>query len=244
MHMQMRVLTFVVAVICAALVMSRPTVAAESYVLALSWQPAFCETAERRPECRDQTAERADARQFSLHGLWPQPSSRSYCGIAATAIADDKAGKWNSLPIDYLPQELWDRLRTAMPGTRSGLHKHEWVKHGSCAAGNAQTYYTRSLDLLDAVNRSGVARLFAGNIGKTVNGEAIRSAFDAAFGAGAGKRVRVSCVDDGDRRLIAEITIGLAGEIGQSPDFAKLIAASNPTSAGCPGGIVDSAGLQ
>ena len=39
-----------------------------SYVLALSWQPAFCETNQKRPECRWQTGQRHDASYLSLHG--------------------------------------------------------------------------------------------------------------------------------------------------------------------------------
>jgi len=48
------------------------------YVLAVSWQPAFCETRPRLPECRSQTADRFDATNFTLHGLWPRPRSRAY----------------------------------------------------------------------------------------------------------------------------------------------------------------------
>jgi len=224
--------------------MPAQAIASDSYVLALSWQPAFCETAERRPECREQSASRMDARQFSLHGLWPQPSSRSHCGVPATTVSDDKAGRWHSLPIDRLPQELWDRLRIAMPGTRSGLHRHEWIKHGTCMGVNARTYYARSLALVDAVNRSEVARLFADNIGSALTADAIRASFDNAFGPGAGRRVKISCVEDGDRRLIVEITVGLGGELSETPDIAALIAAAPPTEPGCPGGIVDAAGFQ
>jgi ribonuclease T2 len=240
----MRFLAFLAALILAAQMLPQAARAGDAHILALSWQPAFCETAERRPECREQTKDRADARQFSLHGLWPQPASHNYCGVADTVVEDDKSGRWHKLPIDYLPQELWNRLRIAMPGTRSGLHKHEWIKHGTCAAGNAQTYYARSLALVDAVNHSAVARLFAANIGKTLSADAIRASFDTDFGAGAGRRVKLSCVEHGGRRLIVEITIGLDGTLSDSPDIAALIAAAPPTDPGCPGGIVDPAGLQ
>lgn len=43
---------------------------------------------------------------------------------------------------------------------------------------------------------------------------AIKDAFNSAFGAGAGDRVRLSCKRDGSRQLITEITIGL----GARPD--------------------------
>jgi ribonuclease T2 len=36
------------------------------HVLAVSWQPAFCETRPRLPECRSQTADRFDASNFRI----------------------------------------------------------------------------------------------------------------------------------------------------------------------------------
>ena len=39
-------------------------------VLAVSWQPGFCETRPRLPECRSQKKSRYDATHFALHGLW------------------------------------------------------------------------------------------------------------------------------------------------------------------------------
>jgi len=72
----------------------------------------------------------------------------------------------------------------------------------------------------------------------------IRARFDQAFGPGAGERVRVACRDDGGRRLIAELTIGLRGYISSGIPVADLIRASSPTDPGCPGGVVDAVGLQ
>jgi hypothetical protein len=105
------------------------------HVLAVSWQPAFCETRPRLPECRSQTADRFDASNFALHGLWPQPRSQAYCGVDERTVAQDKRRRWRDLPWERLDDDLWSRLRQAMPGTRSGLHKHEWIKHGTCYDG-------------------------------------------------------------------------------------------------------------
>jgi ribonuclease T2 len=43
------------------------------YVLAASWQPAFCITpaGADKAECVSQTRDRFDATHFSIHGLWP-----------------------------------------------------------------------------------------------------------------------------------------------------------------------------
>jgi len=45
----------------------------QQYLLALTWQPSFCENKPNRKECRTQTTNRYDAKHWSLHGLWPQP---------------------------------------------------------------------------------------------------------------------------------------------------------------------------
>ena len=58
------------------------------------------------------------------------------------------------------------------------------------------------------------------------------------------RAVRIACDDDGKRRIISEITIGLWGSPGATPDFGKLIRAARPTDGGCIGGIVDPVGLQ
>lgn len=85
---------------------------------------------------------------------------------------------------------------------------------------------------------------FAANIGKSVAGAQIRKHFDEAFGAGAGQRLRIACKDDGNRRLIAEMTLGLKGDISAGTSLADLVAASSPADPGCNSGVVDPAGLQ
>jgi hypothetical protein len=44
--------------------------------------------------------------------------------------------------------------------------------------------------------------------------------------------------------LIVELTIGLAGEIGDKPSLAGLIAGSAATDPGCPNGTVDTVGTR
>jgi len=223
-----------------------PTLAQDrtQYVLAISWQPAFCETRPDRPECESQTEDRFDAGNFALHGLWPQPRSRDYCGVDAETVALDEQGDWGLLPEPDVSAALRDELRVMMPGTQSALDRHEWITHGTCYDGDAEAYFGDSLDLLEAVNETVVRDLFAGNIGKRLTQDQVRAAFDEAFGQGAGDRVRLSCVNDGNRRLIDELTIGLTGQ-PQGPDsFGRLILAARPTDGGCDGGVVDAVGLQ
>ena len=236
----LRALTAVLLAV-AAFIGSAPAQAASRFhVLSLSWQPAFCESHARVPECQSQTPQRADASALSLHGLWPQ---RDYCGVARNLVDMDRRSDWAGLPEVDLDPRLARLLAAAMPGTRSFLERHEWIKHGTCFGADPDTYFTTALQLLHAVNTSRVGKILGGAVGKRLTQDQIRSAFDDAFGPGAGDRVRIACERDGNRRLITEITIGLYGDIRRD-DLASLTLAARPTDGGCDAGIVDPAGLQ
>jgi ribonuclease T2 len=214
------------------------------YVLALSWEPAFCEGVPRAIECRRQKPTSYEATHFSLHGLWPQPRSAAYCNVSATDRAADKAHDWEALPAVDLSPATWADLKQIMPGTQSRLERHEWIEHGTCSGASEETYFSRAALFAGTINNTAIADLFARNIGRRLEGAAIRQAFDTAFGKGAGDRVRIACDQDGNRRLIGEITIGLRGDVLGTGGIGELIAAAPRTDPGCSGGIVDPAGLQ
>ena len=211
-------------------------------VLAISWQPAFCERARRRPECKRVKSDRYDNTNFALHGLWPQPGSNVYCGVSDSEKTKDKKRRWRQLTGLGLSDDLKQRLWQMMPGAQSFLHRHEWIKHGTCYSNSPEIYYEDSVKLLGEINASEVQQLFSQSIGQMVTGVQIRSAFDRAFGKGAGERVRIACKRDGNRMLITELTVGLSGSAQTS--MAQLMAKSPVTKRGCPGGIVDRVGFQ
>jgi ribonuclease T2 len=210
-------------------------------ILAASWQPAFCEGARDKPECQSMGNKRFDASHFSLHGLWPE---ESYCGVSQTLIDLDQAGRWSQLPPVELDSATRATLDQVMPGTRSQLERHEWLKHGTCTGMTQAEYFGTSILLLAALNGSKARDLFAGNIGRQLTAEQVRAALDDSFGAGAGERVKLSCDRDGRRELIDELTLGLWGDPGDTPNLGELLLAARPTSPGCPSGIVDASGFQ
>jgi ribonuclease T2 len=214
------------------------------HILALSWQPAFCEKRPDKTECKAQTVEAYEASNFALHGLWPQPRRNVYCAVRDDVIAADEEGEWFSLPETDLSPETKAALDRVMPGTRSLLDRHEWIKHGTCYGSDAEQYYKDSIRLTQAVNASPVGALMASRVGKRISTAELRAAFDEALGEGAGLRVRVNCERDGGRLLISEITIGLKGDIAGGATLRELVMAAPPTSQGCPGGIVDPVGRQ
>jgi ribonuclease T2 len=210
------------------------------YILALSWQPAFCEGKPDKPECQRNDIDGG----FSLHGLWPQPRRNVFCGVEQPLIAADEAGDWGKLPEPDLSSSTRQALDSVMPGTQSLLHRHEWIKHGTCYPGDAEDYYRDSVRLTADINASAVGAFMRASVGDNIRSSDLRAKFDEAFGAGAGDRVRVSCKRDGGRELIVEITVGLRGEIAAGANAATLIRGSSPTDPGCPGGVVDPVGFQ
>lgn len=223
----------------------------EDNLLALTWQPAFCEYRPGKPECVQLNAGRlpvAESR-LSLHGLWPQPRGNDYCGVSKSDMSQDKKGQWSSLPEPPIDAETRRRLAVAMPGVASHLDRHEWIKHGTCyqlpiEADAADVYFDDALSLMEALNQSAVASFLAAHIGMSVDARDIRARFDEAFGNGAGERVAFVCKDDGGRTLLQEIKIGLRGTIGPDRFIGDLIRAAEPVPIGCRMGIIDPAGLQ
>jgi ribonuclease T2 len=206
------------------------------YVLALSWEPAFCKAMQGKTECKNETVASYEASHFSLHGLWPQPRRNVFCGVDRATAALDDQHQWQQLPAPQLSAETKAALDKVMPGTQSVLERHEWIKHGTCyAGGSAEQYFKDEIRLVNDVNASAVQAFMAANIGKTIQTKDLRAKFDQAYGAGAGERVRVACSKDG---MISELTLGLKGDIPSGTNLKELIAASETTDAGCPSGIV------
>ncbi len=215
---------------------------ADDYVLAASWQPAHCERLPQRSECVDQARDRFDATHFTLHGLWPQPRSNVYCGVTAAERAASRERRWASLPSLPINPRTRARLDEVMPGTRSFLHRHQWIKHGICFGVDPEAYFRASLRLMEALNKSAVRDLFAERIGRTVSAAEIRRAFDRSFGAGAGRRVLSVCRDVGGRSLVVELRISLRGHVDADARLADLLHAAPEADRGCAVGIVDAAG--
>ncbi|WP_020396966.1 ribonuclease T2 family protein [Thiolinea disciformis] len=214
--------------------------AVNDYLLALSWQPAFCQNHQSKKECTLQTSASPDAKQLSLHGLWPQPINNAYCGVDITLRTIDRRGEegWRLLPELSYSAELKQELLVAMPGYRSHLDRHEWYKHGTCYGASPETYFRDAINALKQINTSAVGQLFSRHIGKTLTATQIRDAFDQSFGAGSGDRVNIRC----DGKRISELWINLRGASANGK-LTDLIQQAMPVrKLDCTSGLVDPAG--
>ena len=212
----------------------------KNYLLAISWQPAFCQSHQDKEECKTQTEERYDATHLALHGLWPQPRNNAYCNVSDKDKSIDRKGYWHLLEPLGLPEETFTALLIAMPGVASHLQRHEWIKHGTCYSDSAEMYYKDSLKLINKINDTNISTLFVNNIEKTITSEQIRDTFDKAFGEGTGEKVNVKC----KKGLITELWVNLKGDINKDDNLSRLLQSAPVVNrVSCESGMVDAVGF-
>ena len=192
----------------------------DSHVLAISWQPAFCEL-RNKAECQSLDGARYDASHFTLHGLWPNKTScdRSYgfCGNVRSTPGD-----FCAYPAVALAEPVRARLSVVMPSAKFGtcLQRHEWWKHGTCRNQDPNLYYELAMDLLASINRSSfVADFMRNHIGQTVSRDAVHAAFDAAFGAHAHTHISLSCRNG----MLTEIQLALPKDLSSCTSLQTLL---------------------
>jgi len=210
-------------------------VTAKQNLLILSWHNAFCETYRYKKECKRSMfsfgKDKYSEKHFVLHGLWPQPRNKLYCAVSKKYVAMDKHKQWNRLPALGLSDDVEKRLTKVMPGIKSNLHKHEWIKHGT----DANSYYKDAVNLVEQVNDSKVGAFFTKNIGKDITLQQVRAVFNRNFGVSTGKRVELKC----KKGLVTELWLHLGSG---SDDIGTLLKRGKQTRSLCQKGLIDKAG--
>ncbi|QEO57137.1 ribonuclease T2 family protein [Francisella marina] len=207
---------------------------ADSYVLALSWQPAFCETygfSAGKQECKNLPVDSAAAKSFSLHGFWPNQDT---CGTNyGFCDAQKQSDFCNYAPLN-LDDKTMELLHSVMPGYNdsSCLQRHEWYKHGTCQLHDQNQYYTQAATFVNQINDSKLEQLFSQNIGKDITIEQFDNAFNQSFGAGTSNKVYLNCKDG----MLVDVYISLpknADEPSQKDLSALLANAPNANQSTC-----------
>jgi len=219
---------------------NKKSISSKQNLLALSWHNAFCETHRYKKECKrglsDLVKRKPRDTQFVLHGLWPQPRNNVYCNVEKDFVDADKRKRWRDLPCLALDDDVEKELEKIMPGFSSELHKHEWVKHGTCYGTDANTYYGDAVKLVKQVNNSALGKFFTQNIGKKITLKQVQILADKSFGRGAGSRITLQC----NRGLVTELWLNLGSG---SNDLATLLKKGKPKKSRCKSGFIDKAGF-
>ena len=197
-------------------------------VLSLSWQPAFCESSagRKKNECKQEDPRAYAATHFTLHGLWPNKSAcgttYGYCGTVCRTPSNNGPQwmcqyppvPWN----DPVPQDVLDVMPSIAAG--SCLDRHEWYKHGTCAAPwTPQEYFVFAAALVKEFNEAGLAKIMADNLGKSVTERVFLAAIDRAFGQGAAQRVSLTC----SNKLLTGLSISLPGNLDRTKTLQDII---------------------
>ncbi|MBF0613450.1 MAG: hypothetical protein G8345_17485 [Magnetococcales bacterium] len=180
----------------------------DSFVLSLSWQPSFCasNSGRSKPECVNMKPTDYGASHFTLHGLWPNKSScginYGYCG---SVCQDPPRNPGDPLWMcTAYPEVPWNgpipaSVNQVMPSIDAGscLDRHEWFKHGTCAASWKPTeYFGFAAALVQEFNQSAPGQMITNSAGKQVSRAALMASIDDVFGQGASKRVSLECSND------------------------------------------------
>lgn len=149
------------------------------YVLALSWSPAYCETATSSRSTQQQCGtERPFA--FVVHGLWPQ-YERGY-----PASCDRDAPR--------VPQGEIDAMLDLTPS--SGLVIHQWRKHGTCSGLTSGAFFEKTRAAREKITIP--AEFQATDTYRTVSPGAVEQAF---LDANPGLKPDMIAVDCDARRM-------------------------------------------
>ncbi|MDN6857431.1 ribonuclease T(2) [Pseudomonas sp. CAN2814] len=186
----------------------------DSYVLALSWQPGFCEHSANgaaKPECQAMGSGKLGIRNFTLHGLWP---NRSECG--------KRYGDCGGADLQLSASTL-DYIKPWMPNFyfSTQLGNHEWKKHGVCQTAMGDDEYFRfAVDLVKSFNDSPAGTYVREQSGGAISRQAFYAKWDEEFGSQqAANNVLLLCSGD----YLQEIRITLPRDLKGARSVRQII---------------------
>ena len=163
------------------------------YVLALSWNAAWCEAegaGRGAPQC-DPTLDIG----FTLHGLWPQ-HERGWPENCRSSLRDPSRAETGAM-ADIMGS--------------GGLAWHQWEKHGRCSGLSAEEYFALARAAWEEVQRPQVLRQV--RTPRRVPPKVIEAAFLEANPRLRANGVTVTCKD----RRIQEVRICLTKGLAPRP---------------------------
>lgn len=171
---------------------SAPDMTFDHYTFAALWMPGVCHSwHDIGTVCQTTANESPEAREFTLHGLWPSlPKALHDSGMKPPTWW--KYGCYWYAPDRHIPQSctlpetkvshpLQQRLNAAMPLTNICLDRHEYTKHIACFGPSEDQFFSGALTTLGRLNASRFTQWISAHRGQTVAKKAIRQAFATSF---------------------------------------------------------------
>jgi ribonuclease T2 len=210
----------------------------DSYVLAITWQPGFCEHARyngKKPECDAMNSGALEARTLSLHGLWP---NKQECGV--------QYGSCSGKPFE-LSKDTIEKIAPWMPNFfyERSFGAYEWNKHGKCQSLAPDDYFIKAVSAVRVVNESEVGKIVLGNTGKTIKVNDFFERVQKRYGDKVANTIQLVCVQ---HKYLQEIRVSLALDFVTDRDLPQLVANARPAqsrTAGCADEIyIEAAGKE
>jgi ribonuclease T2 len=208
---------------------ARPASDSPSSLLVITWAPALCTVETSASGCRSGRVGQ-HGQNFLLHGLWPQPRERQYCGVPKHAK--------DRRPVD-LPPDLQARLGAMMSDPKV-LAPHEWYAHGTCSGVTPSEYFSIATTLAEQAIAV-LDPVFDGAVGRKLSSRSVRAAVGARLGDGTGARVSLSCRDSAGQGVVFEVRLSLPSVAqlrSDAPSLGDALAAAPAVGPGCGQGVV------
>lgn len=198
----------------------------DSYVLAITWQPGFCEHVPyngKKPECDAMNSGALEAKTLSLHGLWP---NKKECGTQYGSCAG---------PAFALSQETIAQVAPWMPNFyfERTFGAYEWNKHGKCQALPPDAYFVKAVSAVRVVNDSEVGKIVLGSAGKSFRVGDFFERVKARYGDQVAASITLVCTQ---HKYLQEIRVALPLDFSTSGELPQLVgngAQAAPREIGC-----------
>ncbi|KQQ45116.1 ribonuclease I [Duganella sp. Leaf126] len=193
----------------------------DSYVLAVTWQPGFCEHFPykgKKPECDAMNGGKLEARTLSLHGLWP---NKKECGT--------RYGSCEGPPF-ALSQDTIAKIAPWMPNFyyERTFGAYEWNKHGKCQSLAPDDYFIKAVSAVRVVNDSEVGKIILSSTGKSVRVSDFFARVKAREGEKAANSLTLVC---SQRKYLQEIRVSLPLDFPTDRDLATMVGNAQPAPA-------------
>ncbi|WP_432383540.1 ribonuclease T2 family protein [Duganella sp. P38] len=185
----------------------------DSYVLAITWQPGFCEHVNykgKKPECDAMNGGKLEAKNLSLHGLWP---NKKECGT--------NYGSCNG-PAFSVSKETIDKVAPWMPNFyfERTFGAYEWNKHGKCQSLPPDEYFIKAVSAVRVVNDSEVGKIVLGSTGKSFRVNDFFDRVKARYGDQVANSITLVCTQ---RKYLQEIRVALPLDFSTDRDLPQMV---------------------
>lgn len=190
----------------------------DSHLLAMSWQPGFCEHFPyegRKPECDALASRKLNIDHLTLHGLWPNKQS---CGT--------RYGNCEGPPLQ-LEKSTIAQIAPWMPNFRyeSKFGEYEWKKHGTCQQLPDDEYFLSAVSAVKLVNDSAIGTYIRDNLGKTISIKRFLAHVKQAHGEQVASRVSLICSRG---RYLQEIRLALPVNFRTTGSIEQMVQGEAP----------------